>query len=148
TGVAKDRQGPFHDFTARWRRVLQLVCESELLPFVAAHLVEREDVYTRNVPQAGRGGRGLADVFRVVRQIRNENVAKPDWPLTPGKPAAKLQRGRVVHAGQTTLRRRVPGRHSEKNETDRLEIRISKPVTIEAVGVERGMDAHLLRRGK
>src|SRR5690348_13637249 len=65
--ISKQRHRPLRGLERRLPGVVELVTHAQLLPFVAAHLVERQHVDAFDIAEAGGEPRDAADVVGIVR---------------------------------------------------------------------------------
>src|SRR5690625_187483 len=75
--VAKLVPNPLDKFFARWLSVFKLVFQSESLPLVTTHLMERKHFDSLNRCERGRVLCDRFDVLPVIRKTRNKNKANP-----------------------------------------------------------------------
>src|SRR5580765_1120312 len=80
TCLPKLHASALHSFGRRRFNVLKLVLDAEILPFVAAHLVKRQNVDPFDVTEAGGKFGNLRDVFEIIGEPGHEDEANPDRP--------------------------------------------------------------------
>ena len=61
----------FNSFDRRRFGRIQRVIDTELLPFVTAHLMKGQYIYSLDVAQPGSEFRNLCDIFGVIGQSRH-----------------------------------------------------------------------------
>ena len=87
----------------RWLLIVQRVRNPEFLPFVLAHLMERQDVDAFDVAETSDECSRLLDVRRVVGQLRYEHVTKPDFSLARRQATGEFECRGIIHSGQATM---------------------------------------------
>ena len=102
------------------RGQFQGIIEFELLPFVAAHLVKRQNPPPAP-PRPGDSANSATPyhLFVVIGQAGDQNIAKPHGAMKRCKPPAKLDNGLVVDTcGNAFVLLRAKGFHVQDDKVD------------------------------
>jgi hypothetical protein len=123
------------DLLARWRLCfLQRVIESESLPLVLAHLMERQYLDALDIPQTRRKLRDSPDNLLSVGQAGYQDEADPDWSLACRQALREFERRANVLPGEVLVCR-APGLESQEDEIDLFEFGVGEAMTEIAVGL-------------
>ncbi len=138
---------PLDHLVFRGIDALEGVRKSELVPLVAAHLMERQDVYSFDVAEIGGEIRDLLDLLRNRRSAPAPGRSAPTCgPPADRQAAGKCESRADIHTGQAAMAVGIPRLDVEQDEVDVIEISIGEAFAVIAVRVQRGVHADRLRR--
>src|SRR6266481_100066 len=137
------------DYLNRWGlNIIKGVVELKLLPLESPHLMKGKNVDSLHVSQISCKPCNLGNVLNIVRKSGNEHKTQPNSFLASGQSPGKIQNWPNLHACDPAVKFRIPTLEIKQHEVNVLQIRIGKAFTQGAVGVECGVNPHLLRGGE
>ena len=146
--LTKFRARALNDTLRRRIRILQLVVETERLPFKAAHLMERQNVNSLYHPKLCSKPGDIRYIAQVIGQPGYQHISQPYGPAQIGKAPGESQDGIQIHACESTVQFPVPRLDIEQHQAYRLQVVVSEPLAEESIRVKRRMDAHALSSRK
>src|ERR1051325_7848349 len=97
TSISKGGAGELDSSERGLADFAQPVLETELVPFVPAHLMKRQDIDALDDLQIRGEAGDVGDLARIIGPAWDENISKPDG-LPPDREAArKVQHGLDLH---------------------------------------------------
>src|SRR5688572_13311445 len=108
--------------------------------------MKRKNVDSFNIPEVRREVSDLRDVFSIVGQPRHQHEPQPDRSFPRSKAAGKLKNRTIVVSGKSTVPFRIPRFDVEQYEVDGKQVLVREVATEVAIGVQRGVNTHTLRR--
>ncbi len=106
--------------------------------------MERQHFHALDVAKPRRELRRLRQIGQIVGQTRHQHEANPHRPPARREPPGEFERGSDLLPREREMTRGIPRLDPEHHEIDGIQLGVGQPVAVEAVCLNRRVNAHLL----